>query len=647
MVSIPVLMSRNGNTRWAIVCCAILAGLVLAAFGPVAGNGFINYDDPDYVVRNERVLSGLTWDNTVWAFQTFHAGNWHPITWLSHMVDCQFFGLNARAHHLTSLLFHLANSLILFFLMLRLTATLWRSAFVAALFALHPLHVESVAWISERKDVLSAFFGLLSIWFYASYARRTSDAPRSTLHALLPFLLSLVLFALGLMSKAMLVTLPFLLLLLDFWPLQRTRLPIVHEELSLANEVSSKSSCPVAFSRLVLEKLPFLTLAAISGVITFCAQKRQGAVVPVTLLSLGSRFEHALVSYGIYLMKTFWPVRLAVYYPLPDQEPLGAVALAGAGLTLISLSAVLLWRTRPYLAVGWLWFVGMLAPVSGLVQTGLQAQADRYSYLPSIGLFIVVAWGLADIARASRIRQISFASGSAAILVLCGILTNAQTRLWKDSETLFRHTIDITPENPVARVNLGSALIEEGKFAEAKQQFAEAVRLKPGYAEAQSNLGFALAMQGKSGDAVAQYRLALGINARLVRTRSLLGSALLAQGKRAEAVAEYRTALREDPDWPAALNDLAWVLATSPEKSPDNGAEAVRLAEKACTLTKFHEPLFIGTLAAAYARANRFKEAIMTAERAKTLAAKLGEKAIVERNEHLLELYHAGKPYTE
>ncbi|HEV2392730.1 MAG TPA: hypothetical protein VG146_10255 [Verrucomicrobiae bacterium] len=577
-----------------LLLSALLIALAVAAFWPVLRNGFINYDDPDYVTQTPQVLAGLTWRGLAWAFTTGWAGNWHPLTWASHMLDVTLFGVSPGAHHAVNLLLHVTNTLLLFFLLKRLTGSLWRSALVAGLFAVHPMHVQTVAWVSERKDLLSAFFGFLTIWAYANYAAKAPHARRSTLDVLPPYLLSLALFALGLMSKPMLVTLPFVLLLLDFWPLQRL-------------QPSLRSVSP----RILIEKLPFLALSAISSFVTLRVQQAGGAVATLNALPLSARLANALVSYCRYLGKLFWPADLTVFYPQPANWALWQVAAAAALLLAISIAVLFGTRRFPFLATGWFWFLGMLIPVIGIVQVGAQSMADRYSYLPFVGLFIALTWLTAEMASQHAIpRKLTFALGFM-LLAACAMASNVQTRYWKDTLTLFQHALSVTPDNSVARFSLGKALAEQGKLNEASYELQRALQIDPGFAKAQGQLASVLADEGRC----------------------------------AEAIHHYELALQSDPNVPEALNNLAWLRATSPDPKLQNGTEAVRLAQRACQLTDYQRTVFIGTLAAAYAEAGQFDAAVATAQMACDHAQLWHESELAQKNKDLLELYRAGKPY--
>jgi len=669
-------MAYTRNPRRTLAICVLLAAVTLAAFWPVFRNDFINYDDDEYVTQNPAVRSGLTWRGAAWAFTAFHAGNWHPLTWLSHMLDCQLFDLNPTGHHAANLCLHTINALLLFLLLQRLTGATWRSAFVAGLFAVHPLHVESVAWIAERKDVLSTFFGLLSLTAYAKYAEAkrqqsypgrmaeaagaTEEIPSPGLAATLSpsdpssvtaprrvdggrvgvravqrhYAIALCCFALSLMSKPMLVTLPFLLLLLDYWPLGRLELPALNCRLS-------------SLRSLLIEKWPFFGLTAASCVVTFFAQQHGGSVVTMSAMPVVMRLQNAFVACAAYLGKMLWPAELAVYYPHPKSIVIGAVIVGVILVIGVSAMAMCQARRRPWLAVGWFWYLGTLVPVIGLVQVGMQSMADRYTYAPLIGVFIAITWGIHDAAGKWPCRRVWLGVMAAVVLLGCAIRTAMQAQLWRDSETIFRHTLAIAPDNPVAHQNLGCALGARMEFAEAAGHFERAVELWPRYAEALSNWGFALAMQGKPEAAIERYRAALAIKPGLGKIHYNLGQALAQLGRHEEALAEFRAALQSNPDLPAALNDLAWALATSPDDATRNGAQAVALAERACGLTDFREALFVGTLAAAYAEAGRFVEAVNAGEQARRMAEATGQTGLAERNAQLLEKYRAGRAHRE
>ena len=629
----------------------LAAGLVLAiaaAYWPVAGYAFTYYDDNDYIWQNPHVLAGLTWRGVVWAFAHLNAGNWHPVTWLSHMLDVQLYGARPGGHHVTNVLFHAANAVLLLFWLRRLTGYVWRSAVVAALFALHPLHVESVAWVAERKDVLSTFFMLLSLMAYTRYAetqRQKAEGSRQKLADSEPaairhlpsaicYLLSLGGFALGLMSKPMLVTLPFVLLLLDYWPLQRF-------------PVSGFRSQVSAFKDLVWEKIPFFVLSAAMCGLTFVAQKNGKAMMNATVLPLGDRVQNACIAYGLYLKKMVWPEGLAAFYPLALPINEDAVLLAAAGLLVLSALVFAAWRSRPYLALGWLWYLGMLVPVIGLIQVGSQALADRYTYVPLIGIFIALVWLVAEVSATWPYRRPILIALAAGGLAVCWQLTAAQVRVWQNSETLARHALSLTAKNVPMEMVLGNALIEQGRLAEASQHYNEVLTLVPNSVPALGDLALALFAQGRLDEAAAKCREALRYQPDELKMRYVLAGILAQQGKTAETVVEYEAMLQIDPNHLVALNNLAWLLATAPDAQVRNGVEAVRLSERACRLTQDRQPMFIGTLAAAYAEAGRFDEAIATAQKAMALATAAKSEDLVRKNRELLEIYQQKKPYHE
>jgi protein O-mannosyl-transferase len=558
--------------------CLLLAVATLAVFLPVGWHGYVNYDDSDYVTANKHVQSGLSWENVVWAFKTGHASNWHPLTWISHMLDLQLFGDKPGAQHLVSVGFHIANTLLLFLLLLRMTGALWRSFMVAALFALHPLHVESVAWVSERKDVLSMLLFLLTLGAYvrcvecssqiaecrvqqpeAGATRQTlgttDPAPHFTFHvsrstpalfSALWYVLALLCFALGLMSKPMLVTLPFVLLLLDFWPLQRFQL-------------TTKNSRLRTLISLCLEKLPFFLLVAASSVVTFIVQRKGGAVS--TALSLGARVANALVAYVRYIRKMFWPSDLSVLYPHPGHWPAWQVAGAAALLLAIGVGVIFSARRRPYLAMGWLWFCGTLVPVIGLVQVGVQSMADRYTYLPLIGLFIVLVWGFAEWMPNRPWRTQVLTAGSLSVLAACTLLTARQIRIWRNSEALFGHAVQVTRGNYLAYNNLGFYLYNLGRTAEAMEDYRQALKINPSYEDALNNLGYALAGQKKHLEAIPLYEAALRVRPNHVEVHNNLGNALSEIGKIDEAIKHYLIVLQQQPDHADAHNNLGIALA--------------------------------------------------------------------------------------
>ena len=614
--------------------CLLLAGLTVAAFWPVWENDFIVCDDPDYITQNQHVLQGLSRDGFRWAMTSMEASNWHPVTWLSHMLDVSLFGVHPGSHHAMSVGIHALNAVILFLLLQIISGARFRSAVVAALFALHPLHVESVAWASERKDVLSMLFGLLSLFAYVMYASGKDRIEVTSSKRKVWYGAALLLFAVGLMAKPMLVSWPLILFLLDYWPLKRFGLSSLNSQLP-------NLKC------LIAEKIPFVVLSAFSCVMTLLAQHKGGAMVSIVIVPLLTRFGNAVVSYVNYLLVTILPTDLAPYYPHGGMHP-GAM-IVGALLFILVLSGIALWQAgrRPYILVGWLWYLITLVPVIGVVQVGLQSMADRYTYIPLVGIFILVVWFVEDVCAGGRFRRIVLHVVWMMLIGGCFFLTNLQVQRWKDSVSLYSYTLRVTENNYIAHMNLGSALLLAGRVEEAGENFVEAVRIQPEYAEAVSNLGFVRSLQGRPLEAEILYRRALTLKPELTKINILLGSLLEAQGRPADAVREYRMALKDHSGNVTLLNNLAWLLASCPDDQVRSGSEAVEFGEMACQLVGYKEPLCLGTLAAAYAEVGRFDDAIRSAEKARDLAAVRGSNEVVQRNEELLRLYRAGKPFRE
>ena len=818
-------MPEVKDSRWLVTgICILLAAIVWVVFGQTLHHGFVNYDDNLYVYENSAVTRGLDLKGVEWAFTHRVCANWHPLTMMSHMLDCQLYGLNPGGHHLTNVLLHTASVILLFLVLRRMTGFLWRSAFVAAVFAIHPLRVESVAWVSERKDVLSGLFFMLTLWAYARYVASgkwqvtgaDSTPSPATRHPSLFYWLVLGFFALGLMSKPMLVTLPFVLLLLDYWPLGRLS--------GVKCQVSGPDSrfpfpvsrFPPQISRLFLEKLPLFGLAVASCVVTIFAQHE--AIQASDKFSLPLRAGNASITYVAYLDQMFRPSGLAVLYPFPaagievSEVVLSLVLLAG-----ITTGAFVLHRRRPYLFTGWLWYLIMLTPVIGILQVGLQARADRYTYLPQIGLYLMLTWAAAELSAGWRQRRVVLGGGATVILVALILCARGQTSHWRNGELLWTHTLDCTSGNYVAHNNLGNVLLKKGQVDEAmvqyqkslgiKSDYAEAcynlggallqkghvdeaivqcqraLEIRPDYVEARNNLGYALLLKGQADEAIAQFQRALEIKPDYVEVHNNLGNVLLHQGRVDEAIAQYQTALEIKPDYAdahndlgmallqkgnvdeamvhfqkalqispddakahnnlgnvllrkgqvdeaithfqkalaikpdsleghvnlgsallqqgsvneaiaqyqqalqinpdstavrhnldaalrqksrvdnalaqyqqvlqikpdsvEALNNLAWLLATCPDAHVRDGVQAVKYGERACELTHYGVTVLVGTLAAAYAEAGRFDDAMATAQKACALASAAGEQDLLEKNQKLLELYRAHQPYHE
>ena len=562
------MAEKQSTTLLHALLWAGLIGITLAVYWQVYAFDFVDFDDMRYVADNLHVQRGLTLDNAIWAFTTDAVGNWHPLTWLSYMLDYELFGLNAGRYHVVNVLLHVLGVLLLFEALRRIahahgnaTGILWRSTFVAAVFAVHPLHVESVAWIAERKDVLSTCFWFLTMIAYCAYARQPK---------LWRYLVVAGVFALGLMAKPMLVTLPCVLLLLDYWPLDRTR---------AANE-NEEGTFPVW--KLVLEKAPLFALSVASSAITLLVQTRGGAVHSLTDLTVPARVANALVAYVAYIGKALWPTGLAVLYP-HSGSGLGLWRPAGAALLLVGASVLflILLRRRRYLAVGWLWYLGTLAPVIGIIQVGAQAMADRYTYVPLIGLSIIVAWGMPDLLGAWRLPR-AVTIGAAGVVVAAMTVTSAfQVRYWRDSKTLFTHTLEVTTDNYVAHHSLGLALFREDNLPEAIRHFSEALRVNPTFAPAHVNLGNAFAKQGRSDVAMAHFRAVLSLPASEVHPNAHngLGLELAKLGKLDAAVAQYKKALEQDPEMTLAHALLGNALVSMQrfDEAIAHFAEAIKL----------------------------------------------------------------------
>jgi len=486
--------------KYSVAVGLLLVLLTLAVYAPALRHGFINYDDDRYVTGNPQVQAGLRWGTVIWAFTTFEQANWHPLTWISHAFDCQFFHLNPVGHHLSNLLLHSLNVLLLFLILRWFTGLAGRSFLVAALFAVHPLNVESVAWVAERKSVLSMLFFLLALAAYGWYVRKPGIARYVVVGCL---------FVAGLMSKPMVITLPFVLLLFDYWPLGRMRLGADDESQShlLDREVPLITNTE-SLGKLCIEKIPILLLSVASAIITMIVQRAGGAVVSMSRTSLLLRIENAIVSYGMYLTKMVWPSRLAVLYPYPHAVPAWKVGVAAVLLLGISW-AVLWYRASRYLLVGWFWYLGTMVPMIGLVQVGNQARADRYTYLPLIGLFILLVWGVADWAKSRHIESNYLAAAGFGVLAALCWATRIQLSYWQDDFTLWTHTLTVAPGNFVAENNLGLTLMREGKRDEAITHFRAASILAPGDATSQLNLGIYAQEQGDVKQAIARYETVL------------------------------------------------------------------------------------------------------------------------------------------
>jgi protein O-mannosyl-transferase len=661
--SSPSLSSQLG-------VCAVIVVLIWVVFGQTLGHDFVNYDDKVYVYGNSLVTAGLSLHGLSQAFVDTQTNNWHPLTIISHMIDCQLYDLKAGGHHFTNVLLHTFAAVLLFLWLRNITGAFWQTAFVTAVFAIHPLRVESVAWIAERKDVLSAVFFFLTLAAYVRYARARSFGRYLTMS---------ILFACGLMSKPMLVTTPVVLLLLDYWPLNRNQ----------RSEVRGQESQPQIWRQLVLEKLPLFALSAASSIAAFALQVQ--STESVGQLPFGWRLQNALVTYVTYIWQIFWPANLAVFYPHPDNRlALWQVALAAALLIAMTWAAFVLRRTRPYLLVGWLWYLIMLLPVIGIVEVGLQGHADRYTYLPHVGLYIALTWLVADVARSLPYRKAILATVGGGIVIILSACAWKQTTYWRNSETLWTHALAVTTDNDIALTNLGTSLMDrgqlddalsyfqsalairsrsehshynlslalihdsvgnvlgrKGRLDEAIAHFRQAIEFRPDYPDAHYNLGTVLFQKHDLDGAIAEWRTTLSLHPNDPGTNANLGNALVQKGLSREAANHYEITLQSEPDSPLALNNLAWLLSAGPDDSLRNGARAVELARKLNRVSKQNNPFFIRTLAAAYAEAGQFDLAIETAQGASELANAQSQHSLAIEIQEETDLYRQHLPFRD
>ena len=664
-----------------------LATVTWIVFGQTVIHDFVNYDDKTYVYGNSLVSGGLTPASLVKAFGDIQTGNWHPLTMISHMIDASLYGLKAGGHHFTNVFLHAVAVVLLFFVLRSMTAgpseteNVWRSAFVAVIFAIHPLRVESVAWIAERKDVLSGVFFMLTLAGYLYYVRVPS---------LRRYAGMFVLFGCGLMAKPMLVTIPGLLLLLDYWPLGRSQPPARKGAAGQARaQWRGQGSEVQTWTRLILEKVPLLALSAGASAITFVLQEhRPGSIAQLPLMW---RVENAAVSYLIYIRQMVWPIDLTAFYPHPENRLPAWQALAAATLVIaITIVAFILRKTRPYLLVGWGWYILMLVPVIGIVEVGLQGHADRYTYLPQIGLYIAITWLVADLTLSLPYRRKILTTAAILTVLALGACAWKQTSYWRNSETLWQRALAVTEDNDVAHTNLGMLLTDRGQLDEALSHFQEAldirsrsakaagshydlslaliygdvgnvlarkgqldlaivnlrkaVEFQPDYADAHYNLGTALFQRGDLDEAISEWQKTLALRPSDAGAHTSLGNGFVQKKLLAQAAEQYRLAIQISPDSVIPLNNLAWLLATTPDPSLRNGPEAVTLAEKANQYSGNTNPLFIRTLAAAYAKAGCFDGALNTALQASELARAQGQRALSNQIQEEMELYRRRLP---
>lgn len=631
-----------------------LAVLTLALFAPTVSYDFVSFDDAIYVSENEQVLAGLTWEGLRWAWTTGHAGYYQPMTWMSFQLDAQLCGRQPWGFHLGNVLWHTANVVLIFVVLHRLTGAAGSSAVVAALFAVHPLHVESVAWVTERKDVLSMFFGLLAIWSYAGYVERP---------CLARYALVLVSFTLSVLAKSMLVTLPCILLLLDIWPLRRWR--------------------GVGPVWLLVEKLPLFAVALTMGVVTIVTHHRVGGMAPLEELPIGLRLANAVAAYSWYLGKTIWPLDLAPFYGYFTKQ-LAWWQVSAVGALLLALTMVVFagWRRFPYLGIGWLWFVLGLVPVIGLVQAGDQAVADRFTYYPHLGLFIALVWGARELFERLRAPRGAPLAIAATVCLALAASTWRQVGYWRDSMTVLEHALQVRQDNPIAHYMLGVALERQENLVAAVDHFAEAVRLDPSHPKLRMGLGAALLKVQRPAEAVVHYHEALHFLADRAELHFFLGVALAQSGQTQAAVEHFADAVRLDPDmgvahfnlahllrqtgriteasleyraalehraeldtgWPHAAASAAWEMATDPDPKRRDGSTAVELAGRACEAAANGDPRLLDVLAAAFAEVGQFDRAQATAQQAQALAAPR-EPQLAQAIQERLDLYRIGQPY--
>ncbi|MGA2240784.1 MAG: tetratricopeptide repeat protein [Verrucomicrobiota bacterium] len=659
-VPIPNFLSDFWCKKKTTLICLLLFGFVVWVFWPSLRCGFLFWDDTADVTSEPHVNSGLSLGNITWAFFTLEHCNWYPLNWLSHMLDCKVYGLEPWGHHLTSVLIHALNSVLVFVTFRKMTGAAWRSLAVALLFGLHPLRVQSVTWICERKDVLSLFFWMLTLLAYAQYAQECKKENGKVIKF---YSLALLFFSLGLMSKAMLVTLPFILLLFDYWPLELYR---------------KKGG-----ARMLMEKLPFLVLATADSWITLKAQQTAGITDEMKSLPMGDKIGNALISYVRYLGKFFWPENLSVYYPHPGHWPLFKVICAGLFVLGVSVMAVGLRRRMPYMLVGWFWYLGTLVPVIGLVQLLSQSMADRYTYIPMIGFTLLLVWFVADLTGQWRYKPVMMLVIGTSMIIACVVRTRYEISFFKDDITLWRRAVAVTKNeyNWCPHYALGTVLCATPQRDDALNEFQESVRINPNYAKSQLFLGNALERKNHFDEAIFHYQRALELNpdwgvawyncgfvffekgevdkaiGHLKRAvqyepnntnfHNALAAALGFEQQGLEANIGLREFVKQNPDRPDLLNNLAWRLATYPDPKIRNGAEAVQLAERACQLTHYQITATVVTLAAAYAEAGRFEEAVTNAQLASSMALKSGEEVLLQKNEMMLGLFRTHQPYYE
>jgi protein O-mannosyl-transferase len=655
-------MTKKDGWRVLAVCLVLGLGTV-ALYWPAFYYTSANLDDQYFILNNPHVNKGLS-GAFGWAFASGYGNLWQPLTWISHALDCQIYGLELGGHHATNLILHALNSMLVFLVLRQLTGAFWRSAAVAAFFAWHPLHVEVAAWIAERQGLLCAFFWLLALWAYVCY---TENSKARLASAKFYYIGALVLFALALLSRPVAVTLPLVLLLLDWWPLRR---------------LAATSQRPAAKKAwfLLAEKIPFVVLAAASSVITYLVTKHNNVVEPIAQLPYRIRIVTAGMSCFRYVAKSFWPSDLGADYPLVIHQPKLELISVALVLTAISVVAVLARKTRPYWLVGWLWFLATLFPVLDLVQAGAHPMADRYMYIPSIGLWMLVCWEAADLAAPFRLGPAALGGLCALLLGACCVVSWNQLGYWKNEETLLSRipaskvnpkghadyisyllfhrelpqaqaecekATALFPDSSPFQVLLGNILFAEGKLDESIEKYKLALRLDHSSNVARLQLGHAFLAKKLVAEAADEFKMVLHDEPKNSEAHHLLAKAFLLQGQMAPAIGEFNASVKADSNQPETLNEFAWLLATDPHAEVRHGDDAVKLALRAVELTRGQEPVFLGTLAAAYAEQGDFDKAVAAGQKAYDLAMKQKRQSVADANQKLLALYRDHKPFRE
>ncbi len=612
-----------------------LAAATFAAYEPTLRNDFVNYDDDMYITENPHVTSGITPDSVIWAFTQPHAYMWHPLTTLSNMLDCRLFGLNAPWHHLVSLLIHITNALLVFWILTNLTGSIWPSAFIAAVFALHPVQVESVAWAAERKTVLSGLFWFLTIAVYIWYTKRPGIAR---------YILLFLVFGLCIMTKPVVVTLPFALLLLDYWPLERVKWERSIKPLT----PNAQSQRKISAALLIIEKIPLLLLSAVLAVVTFISQQSGEVVSSFETLPLNLRIANAFISYIKYIGKIIWPSGLAVIYPYFHLNLTDAAVIICALLfVLATVLCIYVGRRRKYVLVGWLWYVGTLVPMIGLVQAGSQSMANRYMYISILGLLIIAVFAVKELVADNARRKIIIAVSAAGLLFALGILTRMQVKNWQNGFTLFGYALKVTENNTIAESNFGIAFFKAGRYNEAVPYLTKAIRISPTNFNARNNLGMVFLKLGKLNEAKACFDELIKQKQDYPKAYVNLAVTYYRQGKYDLAMQNCAKAEQLKLKDAESLNNMAWILATIGDPSANDVNKTIGYAQRACEFTAYNNADYLDTLAVAYAAAGKFNDAIMTAEKALNIAKAAGQENTVREIQNRLELYKADKPYRE